>query len=180
MIRPLLVRRSQRCFQQSFPRRFYASNRGEDPFRVLGIPRGSTYAEVKKVFLQLALQHHPDQQQNKCNDHNPKTMDHFVRIRQAFEVLREGSGETPSGTDPELQDLVPTNPMMFQFTLDAKTRQEIVDMMDQMEPGGLDSQGTWFMARVLANQAKKERGKGTVVEPPKQLPSSAKPRRKRK
>ena len=82
------------------------------PFDVLGVPKKSPYNIVKKAFFKLALQHHPDTQnnQNNNNDDNDdnngngddggsvngdgtnKNIDPaelFHRIRTAFESLME-------------------------------------------------------------------------------------------
>ena len=78
-----------------------SSKKREDPFRVLGVPRGSPYKVVKEAFLKLALEHHPDriQQQpregaepsNNATSKLRQPEDAFIRIRQAFEVSREGA-----------------------------------------------------------------------------------------
>jgi DnaJ-class molecular chaperone len=85
--------------------------RAESPFEILGVPKTATYQEVKRRFVELALQHHPDtipvvknnSDKNNNNskddgnvayqDDQHKSVEHFIRFRKAFEALKEdGNG----------------------------------------------------------------------------------------
>ncbi|XP_067873435.1 dnaJ homolog subfamily C member 16 isoform X2 [Heterodontus francisci] len=52
-----------------------------DPYRLLGVGRTATQAEIKKAYKQLAREWHPDK--NK----DPKAEDHFIQISKAYEIL---------------------------------------------------------------------------------------------
>ncbi|KAJ8369774.1 hypothetical protein SKAU_G00098020 [Synaphobranchus kaupii] len=52
-----------------------------DPYKVLGVAKSSSQAEIKKVYKQLAKEWHPDK--NK----NPEAEDMFIRITKSYEVL---------------------------------------------------------------------------------------------
>ncbi|XP_067826618.1 dnaJ homolog subfamily C member 16 [Heptranchias perlo] len=52
-----------------------------DPYRLLGVGRTSTQAEIKKAYKQLAREWHPDK--NK----DPKAQDRFIQISKAYEIL---------------------------------------------------------------------------------------------
>lgn len=52
-----------------------------NPYHILGVPPMSSFQTVQKAFVKLAFQHHPDTAGNLSAD--------FVRIRQAFERIRE-------------------------------------------------------------------------------------------
>uniref|UniRef100_UPI00398E3778 dnaJ homolog subfamily C member 16 isoform X1 n=2 Tax=Pristiophorus japonicus TaxID=55135 RepID=UPI00398E3778 len=52
-----------------------------DPYRLLGVGRTATQAEIKKAYKQLAREWHPDK--NK----DPKAEDQFIQINKAYEIL---------------------------------------------------------------------------------------------
>jgi hypothetical protein len=60
-----------------------------NPFAVLGLPHNSSADTVKRKFLQLALQHHPDTSTDKKD-----SLDTFVKIREAFEKIRKEFADT--------------------------------------------------------------------------------------
>lgn len=51
-----------------------------DPYRVLGVNKGSTKPEIRKAYLRLALDHHP----NKGGNENI-----FKKIQKAYERLHK-------------------------------------------------------------------------------------------
>jgi phage shock protein A len=88
---------------------------GENPFTILGIPQTSSYDAVKRRFLELALQHHPDlagknstsrgKNESDADDRLTDTTttttsrndtDNFIRFRQAFEAVKENSDGSAS------------------------------------------------------------------------------------
>jgi curved DNA-binding protein CbpA len=55
---------------------------GEDPYKVLGVQRSASEAEIKRAYRALALKWHPDK-----NPGNPQAEQHFMRIGAAYEQL---------------------------------------------------------------------------------------------
>ena len=55
----------------------------EDYYKLLGVKRTATKAEIKKAFKKLSLKYHPDK--NKDNPKKAKEM--FIKIANAYEVL---------------------------------------------------------------------------------------------
>lgn len=62
----------------------------KDYYEILGVPRNTPEAEIKKAYRQLALQYHPDR-----NPGNKEAEEMFKEASEAYEVLR----------DPEKRDL---------------------------------------------------------------------------
>jgi hypothetical protein len=101
-----------------------------NPYDVLGIPRNSSADTVKRKFLQLALRHHPDTNDNN-RDTKPKA-DNFVKIRDAFERIKQefanrnreyDVSSTPWFTEQEF------DAWFFESTgqrMDAATRREVM------------------------------------------------------
>jgi molecular chaperone DnaJ len=56
-----------------------------DPYKLLGVNKESTQAEIKKAYYQLAKKYHPDQ--NK----DPKAREKFVEIQGAYELLSDAN-----------------------------------------------------------------------------------------
>ncbi|XP_048872391.1 dnaJ homolog subfamily C member 16 isoform X1 [Brienomyrus brachyistius] len=52
-----------------------------DPYKILGVVRSSSQAEIKKAYKQLAKEWHPDK--NK----NPEAEDMFIKITKSYEIL---------------------------------------------------------------------------------------------
>lgn len=59
---------------------------GDDPHRVLGVPRDASEAEVRRAYRALAKRHHPDGGQG--------SVPRFLEIQAAYEAL--AGGERPS------------------------------------------------------------------------------------
>lgn len=139
------------------------------PFGILGIDVRTEsrpkYSLVKASFIELALAHHPDRPGG--------TVDQFLKVRLAFESIRELSdgtsqvvdaGQNPSlnrdhhHDDDSLADWfyheTGTN---LSFHMDSKTRKEVADMVDNLSPGGLDRGGMWEMARMIAREEASKR-----------------------
>jgi hypothetical protein len=63
--------------------------KGKNHFEVLGIPRGSTEAQVKEAYFRQARRYHPDARQDPALADLRDKMDAiFIRLGHAFEVLR--------------------------------------------------------------------------------------------
>ena len=54
----------------------------KDYYKVLGVEKKSSEAEIKKAYRKLAQQYHPDK-----NPHNKSAQDKFKEINEAYEVL---------------------------------------------------------------------------------------------
>lgn len=148
-------------------RHFSQIHSGDNPFEVLGIPKSATYAEAKQRFLELALKHHPDHA--ATNDEEPSDQakrnkaDDFIRLRKAFESLKEtmdgdisqvDEGES-SWTDEEFNAWYyeETGHSDLMFRMDMKTRREVIDVVKNAQAqGGLDRGGIWEMARRMAEE----------------------------
>lgn len=52
-----------------------------DPYTVLGVPKASSAADIKKAYRRLAKQYHPDQSKE------PKAKDRFAEVGAAYEIL---------------------------------------------------------------------------------------------
>ena len=56
----------------------------EDYYRLLGVSPNATEAEIKRAYLSLAREHHPD-----ANDGDAVSEEHFKKINLAYETLRD-------------------------------------------------------------------------------------------
>jgi len=56
-----------------------------DYYEILGVPRGATTDEIKKVFRQMALKYHPDRNPDNKSEAEKK----FKEIAEAYEVLSD-------------------------------------------------------------------------------------------
>ena len=136
-----------------------SSRDGGDPFRILGVTKGSSYKSVKETFIKLAHKHHPDRRQS--SDGSEDAAATFIRIRQAFEIIREGrNGEAEATGESQwskedLRDFMNEQTAEFlSFKMDHDTRKAVIKTVTDLSPGGLDRGGTWEMARMLAQREK--------------------------
>lgn len=56
----------------------------EDYYEILGIPRDADDRTIRKAFKKIAIQKHPDKNQD-----NPNAHDEFVKINKAYEILKD-------------------------------------------------------------------------------------------
>lgn len=54
----------------------------EDYYKILGVEKTATLAEIKKAYRKLAMQYHPDR-----NPNNPEAAEQFKKAAEAYEVL---------------------------------------------------------------------------------------------
>jgi DnaJ-class molecular chaperone len=130
----------------------------DNPFDILGIPKTSSYDDVKRRFVELALKHHPDVSDNADGGE----VDEFIRLREAFEVIRENEDGTArlsedegnGWSDDEFQAWFheETGHQDLMFRMDLSTRKEVIDVVKKQSQGGLDHGGMWAMARAMAEQ----------------------------
>ena len=56
----------------------------QDYYKVLGIERSASLTDIKKSYRKLALKYHPDKNQT-----NPSAKEEFIKIQEAYEVLKD-------------------------------------------------------------------------------------------
>jgi DnaJ homolog subfamily C member 3 len=56
----------------------------KDWYKILGVPKTATVAEIKRAYKKLALQWHPDKNQDKREEAEAK----FQEIAAAYEVFQ--------------------------------------------------------------------------------------------
>jgi curved DNA-binding protein len=56
----------------------------KDYYKILGVNKNATDAEIKSAFRKLALQYHPDK-----NPNNPKAEEMFKEVNEAYQVLSD-------------------------------------------------------------------------------------------
>ena len=56
----------------------------KDYYKILGVNKNATDAEIKSAFRKLALQYHPDK-----NPDNPQAEEMFKEINEAYQVLSD-------------------------------------------------------------------------------------------
>ncbi len=94
----------------------------EDPYELLGLPKGVTQADVRKAHRELARRYHPD-----ANPQDLEAEERFKQIQQAYAVLSdpenggnttevptqtpgEGLALTPAEALADLARVLPANP----------------------------------------------------------------------
>ena len=74
--------------------------KSKNHFEVLGIPRASSEAQVKEAYFQLAKRFHPDTHHDPAmDDLGPKLEAVFIRLGQAYEILRNPRTRGPYEAD---------------------------------------------------------------------------------
>lgn len=61
----------------------------DDYYEVLGVPKSSTQAEIKKAYRKLALKWHPDRHQADPDDKKAKAEENFKTLCEAYEILSD-------------------------------------------------------------------------------------------
>jgi molecular chaperone DnaJ len=60
-----------------------------DYYEVLGVSKTATDAEIKKAYRKLAIQYHPDKQQDKSEQEKKEAEDKFKEAAEAYSVLSD-------------------------------------------------------------------------------------------
>ena len=151
LVQRRLILRSAACQRRCFG--------VKNPFRVLGIPDGSSISIARKRFLELALPHHPDTDDGRDGDGGGSSAA-FVRIRQAYERIRDGKGdgtpEVASGSDPTTSWTDWTEEGFLQWFFDQTglrltpdQRREMVNLYRSRVPGHRYEGPSWEVCRRL-------------------------------
>ena len=78
----------------------FAALKTKNHFEVLGIPRASSETQVKEAYFHLARRYHPDTHHDPAmDDLGPKLEAVFIRLGQAYEVLRNPRTRGPYEAD---------------------------------------------------------------------------------
>lgn len=136
--------------------------RKEDPFHVLGVPEGTAYTAVKKRFLQLAMQHHPDVRGNSGTAEDAEaSREIFISARKAFEALVEGPGgeailriSQQQQSDQEMNDWFRTETGHDLPYMDPQTMREVAKMTEVSSIGLDRDGGMWTLARMVTESVK--------------------------
>ena len=119
------------------------NKKGKNPFKVLSIPEGSLYKDVKRKFLKIAMTNHPDTHSEDLTQQEKDSMrDKFINARIAFESLVEDPitgnaillSEKDAFTEEENFDswfkseTGLNNP--FHFDMDPETMKEVAKMTE--------------------------------------------------
>lgn len=144
-------------------------NKGQNPFKVLSMPQGSLYKDVKRKFLKIAMTNHPDTHDEDLEeDEKEKMRNTFIQARIAFEMLTEDT----DGTAILLSEKMAEEDAMdnfdswfksetglntpFQFEMDPETMKEVAKMTESIGgDSGLDRDGgMWALARMVTSAVK--------------------------
>jgi hypothetical protein len=124
-----------------------------NPFDVLGIPKSSSFDTVKRRFIELALQHHPD-----TSESGKANADYFVRIRQSFELIRKGNGggDDEDSSPPFEQwtesDFLQWFHQQTGIKLSSSQRRALAEIHRSRIPGGKYDGPSWELARRLVDE----------------------------
>ena len=64
-------------------KRWFANNKKQDYYSILGVPKSATQSEIKKAFAKLAREYHPDK------NPSPEAKDRFTAISEAYSTLSD-------------------------------------------------------------------------------------------
>ena len=104
-----------------------------------------------------------DGDDNNSEEEKKPNVEEFIRLRKAFEAIRESSdgtarlveeGDASSWSDDNFQAWFyeETGHQDVMFKMDFGTRKEVIDIANNQSQGGLDKGGMWEMARTMAQQ----------------------------
>lgn len=161
----------------------FSTTKFSNPFHVLGVPPSSSYQAVQKAFLKLALEYHPD-----TSSKDKDTSEHFVRIRKAFENIRDGTPYSDKGqSEPDLpwteQDFLNWFCQNTGIKMTSVQRRELVHLHRSRIPGAYYGGQMYDLAhRVVYEQDAFSRlvKRGTPPPTPKSTTDESSLRRKRK
>ena len=162
------------CYSSCHRRSFNSSSTGDggrassikrslsnNPFHILGIPKNSSVQTAQKAFIKLALQHHPDTSDAAVSEHTD-----FIRIRQAFERIRDGhknsnrtrnnnKGDSINDIDRTTwteEDFLDWFYEQTGFRVSPSQRRELIQLHRSRVPGGQYNGSMWELARRLTQE----------------------------
>jgi hypothetical protein len=119
------------------------SKKKKNPFKVLKVPKESLYKDVKRKFLKIAMDNHPDMHTDGMSEKEQDAMrDRFIEARMAFERLEEDPTDGTAILKEELIDRESNfdswfhnetglkNP--FDVDLDPETMKEVAEITEKM------------------------------------------------
>lgn len=138
-----------------------------DPFQILGMVDAGRkkedailFKDVKKTFLRIAMEHHPDTMSKKDEESMANSRDIFIAAREAFEQIVEGPNGVAVLRSESNKDSDDFEDWFKQETghdmpfMDAATMKEVAKMTETVG-GGLDRDGgMWTLARMVTNSVK--------------------------
>jgi hypothetical protein len=136
-----------------------------DPFQILGIAvterkDSILFKDVKKTFLRIAMEHHPDTISKRDEESMANSRDIFIAAREAFEQIVEGPNGLATLRSEAAKDSEDFEDWFKQETghdlpfMDAATMKEVAKMTETVG-GGLDRDGgMWTLARMVTNSVK--------------------------
>jgi DnaJ-class molecular chaperone len=146
--RPVAVPRA--CFSSSRSKEYYKLRQKDDPFHILGLSKDSEmkFGAVKKIFLRIAMKHHPDTAGTTDEEKIRENREIFIDARKAFEAIVEGPdgiailrSESDQYDDEEEFDNWFRNETGHDLPfMDAATMKEVAEMTETVG-GGLDRDG---------------------------------------
>lgn len=181
-------------------RRARKTKKKKNPFKVLKVPKESLYKDVKRKFLKIAMNNHPDTHKEGLSEKEQEAMrDMFIEARVAFEMLAEDPEDGTAILVEEKEDRESNfdswfhnetglkNP--FDVDIDPETMKEVAEMTEKLGGSqGMDRDGgMWALARMVTSAVKSggdaasilRLESGDVKERPGQSPDG-KLRRRRK
>jgi len=137
------------------------------PFETLGLSQSSNYKDVKRAFLKLALESHPDVSSGRKQD--------FLRYHAAFKSIPEDVDSVAITCQTDDADMGDSSTVMSEeefahwfhtetghhvpygkdFLLDSKLVREVAEATEGMSQGGLDKGGMWELASTMRDRLKK-------------------------
>lgn len=66
----------------------------QDPYKVLGVERGVSDDELKKVYRRLAVKYHPDHQVGKSDEEKKQAEEKFKEVNEAYSILSDRTKRT--------------------------------------------------------------------------------------
>ena len=83
-----------------------------DYYKVLGVAKNASDAEIKSAYRKLAMKHHPDRNQN-----NKEAEEKFKQANEAYEVLSDQQKDLPM-TSLVMQVLMPNKLVVLELLVD--------------------------------------------------------------